>query len=171
MNKVTLKGNEITIKGSLPSAGTTAPDFKFVKTDLSEGSLYGENNVKVKVIIAVPSLDTGVCAIETRQFNQKLANKNNVSGFVISKDLPFAMKRFCETEGIKNVVSASDFRYNEFAQKYNTEILDGPLKGLSARAVFVIDDQNVIRYTELVPEIAQEPEYDKVLEAVDKLLS
>ncbi|MBC7488326.1 MAG: thiol peroxidase [Cytophagaceae bacterium] len=169
MAQVTLKGNTTNIKGDLPAVGSTAPDFKFVKTDLSDSSLYEERS-KIKVIIAVPSLDTGVCAIETRQFNQKLADKTNVTGVVISKDLPFAMRRFCETEGIKNIVSASDFRYNEFSQKYNTEIIDGPMKGLSARAVFVVDAQNVIRYTELVPEIAQEPDYDKVMAAVDKLL-
>jgi thiol peroxidase len=170
MTQVTLKGNPVTIKGDLPAAGSTAPDFKFVKTDLSESSLYAEGN-KVKVIIAVPSLDTGVCAIETRQFNQKLANKANVTGVVISKDLPFAMRRFCETEGIQNVVSASDFRYNEFSKKYNTEIMDGPMLGLSSRAVFVVDGNNVIQYTELVPEIATEPDYEKIMAAVDKLLS
>ncbi|MDF2454322.1 MAG: tpx [Cytophagaceae bacterium] len=169
MAQVTLKGNATSIKGDLPSVGSTAPDFKFVKTDLSDSSLYAENS-KVKVIIAVPSLDTGVCALETRQFNQKLADKNHVTGVVVSKDLPFAMRRFCETEGIKNVVSVSDFRYGEFSQKYNTEITEGPMKGLSARAVFVVDAQNVIRYTELVPEIAQEPDYDKVMAAVDQLL-
>ena len=169
MLHVTLKGNTTSIKGDLPALGSTAPDFKFVKTDLSDASLYNEGS-KIKVIIAVPSLDTGVCALETRQFNQKLANKENVTGVVISKDLPFAMRRFCETEGIKNIVSASDFRYDEFSQKFNTEIIDGPMKGLSARAVFVLDGQNVIRYTELVPEIGQEPDYDKVMAAVDKLL-
>lgn len=169
MAQVTLKGNATSIKGDLPSVGSTAPDFKFVKTDLSESSLYGEGS-KVKVIIAVPSLDTGVCAIETRQFNQKLADKTNVTGVVISKDLPFAMRRFCETEGIKNIVSASDFRYDEFSKTYNTEITDGPMKGLSARAVLVVDANNVVRYSELVPEIAQEPDYDKVMAAVDKLL-
>ena len=169
MAQVTLKGNTTRIKGDLPAIGSIAPDFKFVKTDLTDSSLYEEGS-KVKVIIAVPSLDTGVCALETRQFNQKLANKANVTGVVISKDLPFAMRRFCETEGIKNVVSASDFRFNEFSQKYNTEITEGPMKGLSARAVFVVDANHVIRYTELVPEIAQEPDYDQVMAAVDKLL-
>jgi len=169
MAQVTLKGNQTSIKGDLPSIGSTAPDFKFVKTDLSDSSLYSEGN-KVKVIIAVPSLDTSTCALETRQFNQKLAQKTNVTGVVISKDLPFAMRRFCETEGINNVVSASDFRYNEFSQKYNTEITDGKMKGLSARAVFVVDANNVIRYSELVPEIANEPDYDKVMEAVNKLI-
>ncbi|HSZ71046.1 MAG TPA: thiol peroxidase [Cytophagaceae bacterium] len=169
MAQVTLKGNVTHIKGDLPAAGNTAPDFKFVRTDLSESSLYNEGS-KVKVIIAVPSLDTGTCAIETRQFNQKLADKTNVTGIVISKDLPFAMRRFCETEGIKNIVSASDFRHNEFSKKYNTEIIEGPMTGLSSRAVFVVDSNNVIRYTELVPEIGQEPNYDKVMEALNKLL-
>ncbi len=169
MAQVTLKGNATSIKGDLPAVGSKAPDFKFVKTDLSDSSLYSEGST-VKVIIAVPSLDTGVCAVETRQFNQKLANKTNVTGIVISKDLPFAMRRFCETEGVKNVMSASDFRYNEFSQKYNTEITDGPMKGLSARAVLVVDANNVIRYAELVPEITQEPHYDKVMAAIDQLL-
>lgn len=169
MAKVTLKGNPINTKGDLPAVGSTAPDFKFVRTDLSDSSLYSEGN-KVKIIIAVPSLDTSTCALETRQFNQKLAEKNNVTGVVISKDLPFAMRRFCETEGIKNVVSASDFRYDEFSQKYNTEIVEGPMKGLSARAVLVVDANNIVRYTELVPEIADEPDYDKVMAAVDKLI-
>jgi thiol peroxidase len=169
MTQVTLKGNATSIKGDLPSIGSKAPDFKFVKTDLSDSSLYAEGS-KVKVIIAVPSLDTRVCALETRQFNQKLSNKSNVTAVVVSKDLPFAMRRFCETEGINNVISASDFRYNEFSQQYNTEITDGPMIGLSARAVLVVDANNVVQYTELVPEIGEEPDYEKVMAAVDKLL-
>lgn len=168
MTKVTLKGNATTIKGDLPGIGNTAPDFTFVKTDLSEGTLYGQGNT-IKVIIAVPSLDTSTCALETRQFNQKLASANGVKGLVISKDLPFAMRRFCETEGVANVVSGSDFRASEFIQKYNTEILEGPLKGLSARAIIVVDQNNVVRYTQLVPEISAEPDYDHVLKAIDSL--
>jgi len=165
MTKVTLKGNAVSIKGDLPGLGTTAADFTFVKSDLSEGTLYGQGDA-IKVIIAVPSLDTSTCALETRQFNQKLANETGVKALVISKDLPFAMKRFCETEGIANVISGSDFRSSEFIQKYNTEILDGPLKGLSARAIIVVDKNNVVRYTELVPEISAEPNYDQVLKAI-----
>lgn len=168
MTKVTLKGNAVSIKGDLPGLGTTAANFTFVKSDLSEGTLYGQGDA-IKVIIAVPSLDTSTCALETRQFNQKLANETGVKALVISKDLPFAMKRFCETEGIANVVSGSDFRSSEFIQKYNTEILDGPLKGLSARAIIVVDKNNVIRYTELVPEISAEPNYDHVLKAIASL--
>lgn len=168
MTKVTLKGTAISIKGDLPGIGKTAPDFIFVQPDLSESSLYAQGN-KIKVIIAVPSLDTRVCALETRQFNEKLANMDAISGIVVSKDLPFAMKRFCETEGIKNVISASDFRTSEFCQKYNTEIIEGPLKGLSARAIIVVDKENVVRYTELVSEIASEPDYDKVLKVLASL--
>ncbi|MCL4155482.1 UNVERIFIED_CONTAM: hypothetical protein GTU68_033733 [Idotea baltica] len=137
---------------------------------MSEASLYDDYDGKVKVIIALPSLDTGVCQIETRKFNEELASRGDVAGIIVSKDLPFAMKRFCEAEGIENVIIASDYRYSDFINEYNTEILTGPLKGLSARAVFVIDQKNNIKYSELVPEIAQEPEYDKVLAAVDALL-
>lgn len=168
MTKVTLKGTATTIKGDLPSIGNTAPDFTFVKPDLSEATLYGQGD-NIKVIIAVPSLDTSTCALETRQFNQKLASTTGVKGIVISKDLPFAMRRFCETEGIVNVTSGSDFRSSEFIQKYNTEILEGPLKGLSARAIIVVDQKNVVRYTELVPEISAEPDYDHVLKAIAAL--
>ena len=165
MTKVTLKGNAVSIKGDLPNLGTFAVDFTFVKTDLSEGTLYGLGDI-IKVIIAVPSLDTSTCALETRQFNQKLVNETGVMALVISKDLPFAMRRFCETEGITNVIGGSDFRNSEFIQKYNTEILDGPLKGLSARAIIVVDKNNIVRYTELVSEISAEPNYDQVLKAI-----
>lgn len=168
MTKVTLKGKPTSIKGDLPGIGNTAPDFSFVKPDLTESSLYAQGP-KVKVIIAVPSLDTRVCALETRLFNQKLANIDHVSGIVVSKDLPFAMRRFCETEGIANVIGASDFRNAEFAQKYNTEIMEGPMKGLSARAIIVVDNKNIVRYTELVAEIASEPDYDKVLKVLELL--
>lgn len=168
MATVTLKSNVVNIKGEIPQAGQKAPDFSYVKADLSEARL-SDSNGKVRVIIAVPSLDTGICAIETKAFNEKLAQKDNVLGLVISEDLPFAMKRFCETEGIENVISASDFREREFISKYNTEILDGPLKGVSARAVFVVDTEGMIRYSELVPEITHEPKYDDVMEAVNRL--
>lgn len=167
MATVTFKGNPVNIKGDVPAKGKAA-DFTFVKDDLSEGRLSDFSN-KVKVLIAVPSLDTSVCATETRKFNERLAQKENVQGLIISKDLPFAMKRFCASEGIENVINASDFRYGDFSSKYNTEITDGPLKGLSTRAVFVVDQSDNITYTELVPEIGQEPDYDKAIAAVDAL--
>jgi thiol peroxidase len=168
MAKVTHKGNPIKLKGDLPKLNSTATDFTYVKNDLKEESLYDLED-KVKVIIAVPSLDTSTCATETRKFNEKLSEKG-VIGIVISKDLPFAQRRFCETDGIKNIMAVSDFRYNDFTEAYNTEILDGALKGLSARAVIVLDEDNIVRYTELVPEISSEPDYDKALAAVDSLL-
>ncbi len=144
--------------------GDMAPDFSYVKEDLSEGTLHDHGNHK-KVIIAVPSLDTGVCQMETRQFNQKLGGKDGVKGIVVSKDLPFAMKRFCAAEGIEDVEIASDFRGN-FAESYKTLMTDGPLKGLSARVVFVVDGDNKIVYREVVDDITHEPNYDAVLEAL-----
>ena len=162
-------GKPVELLEELPGINQEAFDFTFVKTDLSESSLYDFWDV-IKVLIAVPSLDTGICQRETRQFNERLSQKTGVVGIVISKDLPFAMKRFCETEGLSNIVSASDFRYLDFTREYGTEMVDGPLKGLSARAVFVVDQNNKIRYVELTPDITVEPNYDLVMAAVDKLL-
>lgn len=167
MATVTLKGNVVNLRGDIPAKNSIAPDFSFVKDDLSEGKL-SEYSGKVKVLLSVPSLDTGVCANETRTFNQKLASRD-VVGIVISKDLPFAMKRFCETENIENVNNASDYRYGEFGINYNVEQVDGALKGLLARAVWVVDGNDNILYTELVPEITTEPDYDKVMEVLDSL--
>lgn len=161
-------GKPVELLEELPGVNQEAFDFTFVNTDLSEGSLYDFEG-KVKVLIAVPSLDTGICQRETRQFNERLNQKEGVVGIVISKDLPFAMKRFCETEGLTNVVSASDFRYLDFTREYGTEMVDGPLKGLSARAVFVVDQNNKIRYVELTPDIILEPNYDKIMEVVNQL--
>jgi thiol peroxidase len=172
MSSVTLGGTRYSIKDDIPAAGMPASDFTFVKSDLSEGNLYDDYEGKVKVLIAVPSLDTRVCQTETRHFNEALAARQDkgVIGLIISKDLPFAMNRFCEAEGIENVIVASDYRYNDFINEYNTEILSGPFKGLSARAVFVVDQKNVLRYSELVPEIGQEPQYDHAIKAIDELI-
>ena len=170
MSRVTLKGTPYSIKGDIPEVGEKGLDFTFVKSDLSEASLYDDYDDKVKVLIAVPSLDTGICQMETRRFNQEISQRAGVEAIVISKDLPFAMNRFCEAEGIANVTSASDYRYADFVNEYNTEILSGPMKGLSARAVFVLDKDNTIKYAELVPEIAQEPEYEAALSVVDSLI-
>lgn len=163
-----MKGQPVNLLGSLPDVGETAFDFTFVKPDLSEGSLY-DNEGKVRVLIAVPSLDTSVCQKETKEFNQRLDGYGDVVGYVISKDTPFAMRRVCELEGIKNVIAASDFRYTDFTREYNTEMINGALKGLSARAVFVVDKENKIRYVQLVPEIGQEPDYDAVLREIEAL--
>jgi thiol peroxidase len=164
MNQTKFKGNPVNLNGDVLNVGDTAPDFTYVKEDLSEGTLYG-NGASKKVIIAVPSLDTGVCQMETRQFNQKLGGKDGVKGIVVSKDLPFAMKRFCAAEGIEDVEIASDFR-GAFAETYKTLMTDGPLKGLSARVVFVVDGDNKIVYREVVDDITHEPNYDAVLDAL-----
>ena len=169
LETTSFKGKPVELLEELPGVNQDAFDFTFVKTDLSESSLYDFDG-KVKVLIAVPSLDTGICQRETRQFNERLNDKKGVVGIVVSKDLPFAMKRFCETEGLTNIVSASDFRYLDFTREYGTEMVDGPLKGLSARAVFVVDQNNKIRYVELTPDVIAEPDYDKVMAAVDQLL-
>ncbi|MDP5168683.1 MAG: thiol peroxidase [Bacteroidia bacterium] len=168
MATVTLKGTPFPLIGDLPTSGTAA-DFSFVKSDLSEGKM-SDYEGKVKVLIAVPSLDTGVCQMETRKFNEELSKRDGAVGLILSKDLPFAMNRFCEAEGIKNVTIASDFRFGQFTKAYNTEVAEGPFGGLSARAVFVVDANNQIQYTELVTEIADQPNYDAVMKAVDGLL-
>lgn len=168
MSNIKFKGDPINVSGNIPSVGDTAEDFSFVKDDLSEGSL-ADYKEKIKVIIAVPSLDTGVCQNEARKFNEKLNGKDNVVGLVVSKDLPFAMKRFCGAEGLDTIVNASDFRYDDFASQYNLEMTDGPLKGLLARVVFVLDKNNKIVYKEEVDDITHEPNYDAAMEAVEKI--
>ena len=170
MSSVTLKGKPYSIKGDIPVVGSPSLDFTFVKEDLTEASLYDDFNEGVRVLIAVPSLDTGVCQTETKHFNEELGKRDGVTGIVISKDLPFAMKRFCEVENVENIIIGSDYRYSDFINEYNTEILSGPFKGLSARAVFVISPDNNIHYAELVSEIADQPNYEKVLQAVDELI-
>lgn len=168
-DSVTLGGKPAQLRGRVPQVGDQAPEFTFVTEKMEEISSY-DLGAKALVLIAVPSLDTGVCAKETRKFNELLSQKEGVKGVTLSMDLPFAMKRFCELEGIANVTAGSDFRYHEFAEAYNVDIIEGPFKGLLARAVFVVDENNTVRYSELVPEIGQEPQYDKVLAAVDALV-
>ena len=169
LDTTSLKGQPVALLDSLPEPNEIAFDFTFVKMDFTEGSLYDYEG-KVKVLIGVPSLDTDTCQNETRKFNERLAGKKGVVGLVISKDLPYAMKRFCETEGLNNVIPVSDFRYTDFTREFGTEMTNGKLKGLSARTVFIVDKANIIRYVELTPDISAEPNYDKILEEVDKLL-
>lgn len=170
MSTITLGGKPYSIKDEIPQAGVPAMDITFVKDDLSEANLYDDFEGKVKVLIGIPSINTSVCQAETRRFNEALSQRADVVGIVISMDLPFAQKNFCETEGLSNVITASDYRYRDFINEYNTEILSGPFKGLSARATFVIGKDNHIKYSELVPEIGDEPAYDAILAEVDKLV-
>ncbi|MBN1378967.1 MAG: thiol peroxidase [Gammaproteobacteria bacterium] len=165
MTAITIKGNPINTSGKLPDIGSVAPDFHLTQTDLADVGLEGFAG-KRKILNIVPSLDTGVCATSTRVFNQRAAEINNTVVLVISADLPFAMKRFCETEGIDNVTSLSMMRSQQFARDYGVLLLDGPLAGITARAVVVLSENNTVLYTELVPEITQEPNYDAALAAL-----
>lgn len=162
--KITLKGNPVNTIGELPPVGVVAPDFKLVKLDLSEASLANYAGKK-KVLNIFPSVDTPTCAMSVRQFNQKAAAMPNTVVLNISMDLPFAMKRFCAAEGIANVESLSAFR-SSFGKDYKVEMADSALKGLFSRAVVVLDENNKVTYTEQVPEIANEPNYDKALAAL-----
>jgi len=165
MAKITLKGNPINTSGNLPEKGTSAPDFTLVKSDL--GNLKLSDLKGKKLILSIsPSLDTSICATSARKFNKAAAGKDNVMVLAITKDLPFAMGRFCTTEGITNVVSLSGFRNNDFGKLYGVEIIDGLFEGLYARSIIVIDEKGEVKYTQLVPEIATEPDYDAALAAL-----
>ena len=159
-----LKGNDVLLGGTTVNVGDKAPAVTVVATDLSEKTIGGANG-KTQLIIAVPSLDTEVCATETRTFNSKAAELSNVDVTFVSMDLPFASKRFCSTEGIDLTV-ASDYRNKDFMNSYGTLIAEGPLAGVSARAIFVVNSEGNITYKELVPEITAEPDYDSALAAL-----
>lgn len=165
MARITFKGNEITTNGQPPAVGEKAPDFHLVKADLSDVGL-ADFAGKRKVLNIVPSLDTSVCATSTRTFNEKAAGLDNTVVLVISADLPFAQKRFCEAEGIENVVPLSMMRTRQFAKDYGVLLQDGPLAGITARAVLVLDENNQVLHSELVPEIGQEPDYNQALAAL-----
>jgi len=165
MATVTLKGSPIHTNGNLPKVGGPAPDFKLVDKDLKEVSL-GNFKGKKKLLNIVPSLDTAVCATSTRKFNNYAKGRQDVVIVSVSADLPFAQSRFCQAEHIDNVLTLSMMRSRDFAVDYGVLIQDGPLAGISARAVVVLDERDRVVYTELVPEIAQEPNYDKALAAL-----
>ncbi|MCH2174575.1 MAG: thiol peroxidase [Lentisphaeria bacterium] len=165
MSSVTFKGTPIQLSGDVPNAGA-APDFKVVATDLSEVSLSDYKGKKV-VLNTIPSVDTSVCAIQLKTFAEKVGTMDDVVLLFVSKDLPFALGRFCGAEGVENAVTASDFRYDAIASSWGLAIAEGPLAGLLARSVSVIDAEGNIVYTELVPEIAQEPNYDAALAALN----
>lgn len=165
MSTVTLGGNPVEVAGTFPKTGDTAPDFKLVGADLSEISLANFAGKK-KVLNIVPSLDTGVCAASTRKFNEKADGLADTVVLVISADLPFAAKRFCEVEGLKNVHTLSTLRGAEFKRAYGVDLASGPLAGLTARAVVVLDAQNKVLHSELVGEIKNEPNYDAALAAL-----
>ena len=162
MAKITFKGNEVNTNGTLPAVGAEAPDFKGVKSDLSELSLK-ELKGKNVVINVFPSLDTAVCAASVRRFNKEAASLPNTVVLAVSKDLPFAHGRFCTTEGIDKVITLSAFRCSCFEDKYGMLMVDGPLKGLLARGVIVVDQSGKVVYEELVSEITNEPNYEAAI--------
>ena len=167
MANITHKGNPIHTIGELPAVGAKAPDFKLVDGDLKDVSLATFKGKK-KVLNIVPSLDTSVCATSTRKFNEKAGGLSGTVVLVVSSDLPFAQKRFCTTEGLKNVVPLSLMRSRDFAKDYGVLVTDGLLQGITARAVVVLDENDTVVYRQLVPEIGQEPDYDAALKAVGK---
>lgn len=162
MATITFKGDMTHTIGTLPPIGSNIPYFSLVKTDLTD---VGPDSFKGKrlVLNIFPSIDTGVCALSVRRFNKEASSLNDTIVLCISMDLPFAHSRFCGSEGLNEVVMLSAFRKKEFGTDFGVEIIDGPLAGLLSRAIVVTDKQGVIRYTEQVPEIAQEPKYDAVL--------
>ena len=165
MAQIKLKGNPIHTSGNLPEKGSEAPDFLLTKNDLSDVTL--KNYAGKKIVLNIfPSVDTGVCAASVRRFNQEAAKIDNAAVLCISADLPFAHSRFCAAEGINNVDSLSELRQRKFGEDYGLRIIDGPMAGLMSRAVIVLDEKHRVVYTEQVPEITQEPDYEKALKAI-----
>ncbi len=162
---VKLKGNDVAVEGTFLQAGQIAKDFILVTKDLAEATLENYKG-KRKVLNIFPSVDTGVCAASVRKFNQLANELNNTVVLCISADLPFAQARFCGAEGLENVVTLSTFRNPEFAQDYGVAMASGPLKGLTARSVVILDENDKVLYSQLVPEITEEPDYDKALAAL-----
>jgi thiol peroxidase len=165
MARITLKGNPINTVGNLPKAGSKAPDFRLTKSDLSDVTLKDFAGKKI-ILNIYPSIDTSVCAASVRKFNEEAANLPNTVVVGVSKDLPFAHGRFCGAEGIKNVVTTSELRDQAFGTNYGVRIADGPLAGLLSRSIVVIDENGTVTYTEQVPEITQEPNYQAAISAL-----
>ena len=166
MAQVTLKGNPINTAGELPAVGSDAPNFSLTKNDLSETTLkdYEGKNVILNIF---PSLDTSTCAASVRRFNEDASKVENTVVLCVSKDLPFAHSRFCETEGIENVVNGSEFRDSAFSDNYHVMFTDGPLAGLFSRSIVVINPAGKVTHTEQVGEIVDEPDYEKALAAIE----
>ena len=165
MARITLKGSAIETSGDLPAVGSQAPDFRLVDREMNDVTLDTFAGKK-KLLSIVPSLDTSVCQTMTRTFNERAAALDDTAVLVVSADLPFAQKRFCSTEGIEGVTTLSMMRSRAFGKDYGVLITGGPLEGITARAVVCLDRDNQVVYTELVGEIASEPDYDAALAAL-----
>jgi thiol peroxidase len=165
MASITLGGNPINTSGELPKLGSQLSDFKLIQNDLSVASLSNFSGKKL-ILNIFPSIDTGTCAASVRKFNETAGNLENTTVLCISRDLPFAQKRFCGAEGLENVVNLSDFQEGNFGKVNGLEIVDGPLAGLHSRVLIAVDANGTITYVEQVPEIADEPNYEAVLAAL-----
>ncbi len=165
MADITLKGNPIRTNGNLPPIGSKAPDFLLTDGTLKDMSLKDYAG-KRKLLSIVPSLDTPTCSLSTKKFNEEIKKHPEVVALVISADLPFAQKRMCAAENVENIIPLSMMRSKDFAKAYGVLIENGPLAGICARAVVVIDEKDLVVYTEQVPEIAQEPDYEMALKAL-----
>lgn len=165
MARITLQGNPINTCGELPAAGAKAPGFRLTAGDLHDKTL-GDYAGRKTVLNIFPSLDTGVCAASVKKFNERASEHPGVAMLQVSADLPFAQGRFCKAEGLDNVETLSMLRDKSFAEDYGTLMIDGPLAGLSARAVVVLDEDGTVLHSQLVPEIAQEPDYEAALKAL-----
>mgnify|MGYP003668404485 CR=1 FL=1 len=165
MSKIILGGTPCNTNGELPKVGSQASDFTLTQNDLSSISLADLKGSKV-ILNIFPSIDTNTCATSVRTFNQKAASFDNTKVVCVSRDLPFAQKRFCGVEGIENVMTISDFATGEFGKNYGVHIIDGPFTNLHARAIVVLDENGVVKYTELVPDISNEPNYDAAIAAL-----
>ena len=165
MALITLKGNAIHTSGNLTKNGNKAPDFKLIANDLSTKTLADFSGKKI-ILNIFPSIDTGTCAASVRNFNKEVTNLNNTVVLCISRDLPFAQARFCGAEGIENVMTLSDFATGSFGKDYGLEIVDGPLAHLHSRAIVVLDENGTVVYSEQVPEIVDEPNYENALKAI-----
>jgi len=165
MATITLGGNAVNTSGELPKIGTQAPNFQLIKTDLSSTTLEDYKGTKL-VLNIFPSIDTGTCATSVRKFNETASSLANTKVLCISRDLPFAQKRFCGAEGLENVENLSDFKDGSFGKNYGLELTDSVLAGLHSRVVIVLDENGIVKYTEQVPEIANEPNYESALAAL-----
>ncbi|MDW3209421.1 MAG: thiol peroxidase [Reichenbachiella sp.] len=165
MATITLKGNPINTIGSLPANGTQAPDFDLIKNDLSHISLADYKGSRV-ILNIFPSIDTGICAASVRTFNEKAAGLANTKILCVSRDLPFAQARFCGAEGIDSVETVSDFASGKFGKDYQVTIADGPMANLHSRAIVILDEEHKVIYSEQVPEIVQDPDFEKALAAL-----
>ncbi len=170
MATITLKGNPVHTTGELPAKGTKAPNFRLVRGDLGDATLLDFAG-KVKILNITPSLDTSVCALSAKRFDAEAGRLAGLVVLNVSRDLPFAASRFCKTEGLANIVTLSDMRDRAFGRDYGVEMIDGPLAGLLSRAVVVIDGADKVVYTEQVPEIGKEPNYEAALAAAHTALA